>query len=194
MLDKAGARSVLLVQSTSPAAGTFVPIGSVIALTGSQGWDRDSVRTALSVAAGKLWTTTELGAGWVASATGRNSVGRLDGLGTLMFAIRGRVLFLSNDPRLLGAVLDHAGTAPQAGTLTYLAGFRHLRERPNYDRVMAALDFTSSAGTVRGGAPAFFTGNIASLSDVLAKVVEIHVTEEERGAATLQTVNYQLAR
>src|SRR6202023_2339588 len=108
------------------------------------------------------------------------------GLGTLVFANRGRLLFLSNDSRLLAAVLDRAGTTSAANVLTYGAGFRHSREHSSYERVMAALDFTSPAGNLgfgrvdrSDGAPAFFSGNIASLSRVLSKVAEIRVTEEQ---------------
>jgi hypothetical protein len=167
-------------------------MGSVIVLAGTRDWDRGSVRSAVTAAAGKLWTTSQLGAGWVNGTAGRHPIERLDGLGTLMFADRGPLLFLSNDSRLLGAVLDRVGTRPPAGAFTYVAGFRHLRERPNYERVMTALDFTSSAGNGRGGAPAFFTGNIASLGEVLSDVVEVRITEEERGLATVQTVVYQI--
>jgi hypothetical protein len=184
MVEKGGARSVLLVQATSPAAGTFVQMGSVIVLAGAQDWDRDSVRSAMSAAAGKLWTTSQLGAGWVSGASG---VERLDGLGSLMFVSRGRLLFLSNDARLLGAVLGRSGSA--SGTFTYVAGVRHLREQANFGRVMGALDFGSA-----GRGPAFFSGNIGSLSHVLAEVTEVRVTEEERGGNTVQTVVYELGR
>jgi len=199
MIEKAGVHSLLLVQSSSLAAGTFIQIPSVIVLDGSEDWDRDAVRTALATAAGKLWTTSQLGAGWVAGTTGRHPTEHLDGLGTLVFANSGRLLFLSNDTRLLSAVLDRAATAPPAGAFTYAAGFRHLRERPNYGRIMTALDFTSPAAN-RGlvdpqsldGAPAFFSGNIESFSRVLSNLAEIRVTQEERGNSTLQTVSYQM--
>ena len=193
LLDKAGARSALRLQASSPAAGTFVQTGSVIVLAGAAGWDGDSVRSALTSAAGKLWTTSLLGAGWVPATSGRHAIERLDGLGTLLFADRGPLLFLSNDSRLLGAVLDRVGTRPAPGVLTYAAGFRHLRERPNYERVMSALDFAGSARNERGGVPSFFT-DIGSLSEVFSDLVEIRVTEEARGLATLQKVFYQMAR
>ena len=184
MVEKGGARSVLLVEATSPAAGTFVQVGSVIVLAGAQDWERDSVRSALSAAAGKLWTTSQLGAGWVSGGAG---VERLKGLGTLLFAERGRLLFLSNDERLLGAVVSRSGSA--GGAFSYVAGVRHLRERANYERVMGALDFGSA-----GRGPTFFGGNIGSLSQVLAGVTEVRVTEEERGGNTVQTVVYELGR
>src|SRR5205085_962919 len=102
----------------------------------------------------------------------------------------GRRLFLSNDSRLLAAVLDRTGTSPPAGDLTYAAGFRPVRERSSYERVMAALDFTSSAGP--NGAPEFFSGNIASISRVLSNVGEVRVLEEQKANTTTQTVLYHM--
>lgn len=199
LVDKAGARALLLVQSS--AAGTFVQTPCVVVLEEEQDWDRDQVRSSLTNVAGKLWTTSQLGAGWVTGTTGRHSIERLNGLGPLLFANRGRFLFLSNDSRLLAAVLDRAGAPPATGTFTYAAGFRHVRERSNYDRLMAALDFTSPAENVGFGladrgdsTPAFFSGNIAGLSRVLSGVTEVRLMEEERGAVTVQTVLYQMAQ
>ena len=195
IVEKTGGRALLLVQSSAPAAGTFVRLPSVIVLENADAgdWDIDSVRSSLATAAGKLWTTSQLGAEWVSGTSGRHTVERLDGLGTLAFAVRGRLLFLSNDLRLLTAVLDQAGTSPANAALTYAAGFRHSRERENYRRVMAALDFPASAGN-GGGAPAFFSGNIASLSRVLSSISEMRMTEEQRGVTTLQTVLYRMQR
>jgi hypothetical protein len=193
MVEKSGGRALLLVQSSAPAAGAFVRLPSVIVLENAGDWDIDMVRSSLATAAGKLWTTSQLGAGWVSGTSGRHTIERLDGLGTLVFAVRERLLFLGNDLRLLTAVLDQAGTSPANAALTYAAGFRHSREQENYRRVMAALDFPASAG-YGGGAPAFFSENIASLSQILSSVAEMRVTEEQKGMATLQTVRYQIAR
>jgi hypothetical protein len=192
MLDNTAARALLLVQSTSPAGETFVETPSVIVLAGGAQWDPDLVRRSLSAAAGKLWTTSQLGAGWVSGTSGRHPIEQLDGLGALIFASSGELLFLSNDSGLLAAVLDRAGSTPPVGALTYAAGFRHLRERPNYQRIMTALDFTSSPGF--DNAPRFFSANIASLSRVLSGIAEIRVTQEERGNLTMQTVLYQMAQ
>jgi hypothetical protein len=124
----------------------------------------------------------------------------MDGLASLIFANRGHLLFLSNDALLLTAVLDRAGAQPPTAAATYAAGFRHLRERPNYERVMAALDFTSPAGNADfgrpggPGAPSFFSENLGSLSRVLSKLAEIRVTEEATGSLTRQTVVYQMGQ
>ena len=189
MIDKGGARAMLLVQASS-APGTFVEMPSAIVLASATDWDRDAVRIALGGAAGKLWTTSQLGAGWIAGTAGSHPIERLDGLGTLVFASSGPLLFLGNDTPLLAAVLDRAGAPVPTTAFTYAAGFRHLRERANYQRVMAALDFSSGVS----GPPSFFSGNIASLSRVLSQVAEVRVTQEVRGAVTLQTVVYRMGQ
>jgi hypothetical protein len=118
----------------------------------------------------------------------------------LLFANRGQLLFLSNDSGLLAIVLNRLGATPFTGTLTYAAGFRHSRERANYERVMAALDFASAGRLVfrlpdiSARAPAFFSDNIGSLSQVLSKLAEIRMTQEERGGMTAQTVVYQMGQ
>jgi hypothetical protein len=188
MVEKSGVHSLLLAQSSSEVAGTFVQMPSVIVLDAAQDWDRDSVRTSLGSAAGKLWSTSQLGVGWVSDATGRLPTDRLDGPGTLMFANIGRFLFLSNNSRLLESVLDRIGTSPPLGAVSYAAGFRLAHERSNYQRVTTALDFPSS------GAPAFFSGNIASLSRILSTLAEVRMTEANRGDVTAQTVLYQMVQ
>jgi hypothetical protein len=192
MIDngQTGRRAFLLVQSSVPLSGPFVRLPSVIVIDGVEDWDRDAVRASLTDAAGKLWTTSQLGAGWASGTAGRHPVERLDGLGTLLFANSGRLLFLGNDAGLLASVLDRLGEKPATGAFDYAAGFRHLRERSNYGRVMSALDFNSSAGN--DAAPTFFSGNIGSLSRVLANVAEVRVTEEQKGHITVQTVWYQM--
>jgi hypothetical protein len=198
MVQEAGLRGLLLVQSSSLASGTFVQTPSVIVFQGGGDWDRDAVRTAFTTAAGKLWSTSQLGAGWTTDGS-TPQLNRLDGLAQLVFANRGNLLFISNDARLLQSVLARFGTAAPGASYTYAAGFRHARESANYDRVMTALDFTSAPASVQillsnasNGAPAFFSQNIASLGRVLAKLNEVSITEEERGNVTTQTVVYQM--
>ncbi len=200
LADKVIGHAHLLVQSSAPPVGPFVQLHTAMVLDGSEEWDARVVRNALALVAGRLWTTSQLGAGWLTETLGRHSVEHLDGLGTLAFAVQGRLLFLSNDPALLASLLDRIGTSGTAGSLAYAAGFRHLRERANYERIMKALDFSRPAQysgiimyDVSGGLPTFFSGNIASLSHVLSKLSEIRMSEEQTGAATLQTVVYQMA-
>ena len=122
MVRQAGVHGMLLVQSSSAAAGTFVQTPAVIVLAANAEWSPDSVRAALGNAAGKLWTTSQLGAQWVVSTAGTHSVQRLDGLGSLLFVTRGRLLFVSNDSQLLASVLDRAGVPPARGRLHLCRG------------------------------------------------------------------------
>lgn len=191
-LAKTGVDSMLLAESSAPMSGTFLQTPSVIVLRAGADWDPASVRTTLSDAAAKLWTTSRLGAAWTSSNLAQYSVNRLDGLGNLLFVNRGDLLFVSNDLQLLTATVNRAGAAPGNTTpLTYAAGFRHARERANYQRIMTALDFGVS---VNPGAPGMFSGNIASLSRALSNVTEVRVTQQEQDGATRQQIVYQLGR
>lgn len=174
MLEKSGGHACLLVQSSLPAEGTFVQIPAVIVVEGAGDWDQPSVRSSLAVAAGKLWTTSQLGA--------------LDGLGTLVSATRGHLLFLGNNPDLFAAVLARSTATPVQGAFVYAAGFRHDRERANFERIMNALDHSSPAGT-----PSFFSANIGSLSRVFSQVSAVRIREERRPQMTLQAVRYEIA-
>lgn len=192
MLSKAGVRDMLLLESSSPIAGTFLRTPSVVVLSAGQDWDPASVRSALTEATGKIWTTSQLGAAWTSSNLPGYSLNRLDGLGNLMFVNRGELLFLSNDLQLLTATANLAGVArPNAIPLTYAAGFRHARERDNYQRLMTALDFGSGGNP---GAPRLFSQNIASLSRVLSSIAEVQVTQQEQNGVTIQQIVYQLRR
>jgi hypothetical protein len=191
MVQKSGGTACLLIQSTSPAGGTFLQVPAAIVVNGAQDWDADAVRVSLSAAAGKLWTTSQLGAGWAGGTAGRHAIQRLDGLGTLLFSTSGHLLVLGNSSGLVEAVLDRAGSSSPAGVFSYAAGFRHLRERPNFERMMTALDFTSPSGRAEG-VPPFFSGNVASMSRVLSKVSEIRITEEPKPNVTLQKVRYEV--
>src|SRR5258705_1941343 len=72
---------------------------------------------------------------------------------------------------------------PRSTLFPYTTLFRS----PNYERVMTALDFTSSAANIGRGQPPFFSANLGSLSQILSNLTEIRVTEQDRGGATIQT-------
>jgi len=194
---QAGCYAVLQVQSsTSPASAAFVRTPSVMVLAAAQDWDAAAVRRALATAAGKLWTTSQLGAAWVPGAIGRHQVEQLDGLGKLIVTAQGKLLFLASDADLLATVLDHSGAPQPAGPLTYAAGFRHLRERARYERLMTALDSNSSGVQTFQDMnhPPFFSANLGSLSRTLSRIVEVRITAQEQEGVTRQTVVYQTAQ
>src|SRR5580658_6601643 len=65
MIDngQTGRRAFLLVQSSMPLSGPLVRLPSVFVVDGARDWDRDAVEASLTDAAGRLWTTSQLGAG-----------------------------------------------------------------------------------------------------------------------------------
>lgn len=196
LVTKAGVQSALLVQSSVAAGGPFLRTPAVIVLAGAGSWDLAAARATLSVAAGALWTTSGAGAGWTIAAAAPQPVERLNGLGTLLMASRGNLLFLANDANLLTATLTRTAAPPTAERMTYAAGFRHMRERARFERLMTALDaHTASSRFFRFGnnAAPFFSGNLASLSRSLASVAEVRITEQVEGPVTKQVVVYSLA-
>jgi hypothetical protein len=88
--------------------------------------------------------------------------------------------------------------ADEKGTMTYTAFFRHKQEQDNFRRLMAQLDLaghgSASSQEDSSATPAFFSGNVASLSRVFANLESERIEENDRGAKVTQTVTYQWAR
>jgi hypothetical protein len=107
-------------------------------------------------------------------------------------------LLLASDSSLLeGMLARRAAAAPGAG-VTYSAGFQHAAERDNFVALTSLLDRIGNRGRSDGqstgsdgDAPAFFSGNIASLSRVFAQVSEERIDETDLGDHVTQTVTYQ---
>jgi hypothetical protein len=85
--------------------------------------------------------------------------------------------------------------------VTYIALFRHTHERSNFRLLMAQLDRAGNRGaadqqaeTAGGQGPAFFSGDVASLSRVFSRVESERVEEKDLGAKVTQTVTYEWTR
>jgi hypothetical protein len=182
---------VLHVQSAAAAGPLFVRTPSVFVVEAAADWDTTAVSTALTRAAASLWSTSTIGAQWRPAKAGTHDVEQLNGLGKLMFAVRGKLLFVGSDPVLLGTVLDREAVGGSGkGSDTYAAGVRVRRARPNYVRIMTALDFGAAGPAAHE--PAFFSENLASLTAVLTRVANIEVSEIDAGSKVSQTVRYAL--
>ena len=110
-------------------------------------------------------------------------------------------MLIANNAELLTAALDAPASSPAnaAPRTTYAAMFRHDRERGNFEHLINALDFQrpspESENKVEGSRePAFFSGNIASLSDVLSFVNNVSVTASDRGASVVERIVYDVTR
>jgi hypothetical protein len=156
LLARAGILSVLHVQTSRRLAdGVFVETPSAIVLAGSSVWDPDSVRLALEGSADNV-----------------------------EFTARGNLLVLANSADLLKEILSRVDRKPAADDAIYIAGFRHTAERPNFEKMMAALDYGKPQ-------PTFFSGNIASLSRVLSRISTESIVIHDRGGSLTQTVVYK---
>ena len=192
--------ALMQVQSSAAMPNGFIATPCVLAIAAPSAWDANAVRESLTEAVETLWTTSRLGAHWVPATAGAHGIERLDGLAPLMMTVRDRVLFLANDADLLAAVLDRPAGATPSNSATYSAVFRHARERAPYVRLMTALDFAQSAPSPSFGfrmrnanEPAFFSGNLASLSAALSFVNTVKVTAHDRGDAVTEQVIYAIA-
>lgn len=171
------------VQSSAlPAGADFVNMPCVLVFEATEDWDGAAVKRVLSEALGDRVSTGGLGVQWTGGDTAQ-----VDGLAPLQVAARGRLLFLGNDAGMLAAVADKAvGTLATAGDATYVAAFRHVRERANYRRIMRALWSGQS-----GRAPAFFYANLGSLSDVFEYVNAVEISRAEKGDRVTENVRYE---
>jgi len=154
LLAAAGIQSVLHIEtSRRQPDGVFVETPGAIAVLAAAPWDPNAVRLALA------------------------------GTENVEFASRGNLLVLASSAALLHAILNRVDRPPATGDAVYVARFRHAAERPNFEKMMAALEY----GKPR---PAFFSDNLGSLSHVLSRVATESITCRDTGAALVQTIIY----
>jgi len=178
----------------------FVGTQSAIVLQAASDWDGEAVRSSLLSAASGLWTTSGLGAKWVGQGSGETASYQLDGLTHLAMAARGHVLVVGtgNDPVV--AVLKRISSTPEKDSGVYAAGFRHVAKNRDDIVRMTSLIESPPSQQLGGGAPPgghepwFFSENLASLSQSLARVESESILVRERGPLVLQTVVYRLGK
>jgi len=110
-----------------------------------------------------------------------------DGLHPVQMAVRGKVVFFSNDVRLLSSVLQ-SRSQPPAQPPVYAAGFSHARERENFYRLSSLLDQGARATDAE---PQFFSQNVASFSRSFAKLESEEVITHQTKDKIQQTVTYR---
>jgi hypothetical protein len=193
----AGASPEALLQiGTSATTSGFIRTPTVLVISAPVNWDANAIRTALTSAIETLWSTSQLGVGWQATAMGSHAAEQLNGLATLEFAIDGKLLYLANDPTLLLATLNRAGAAPLPSGPAYAAEFHHARERADYLTIMRALDFGGHPQTFlfvpQGNrTPQFFSENLPSLSSVFSFIQSMTITRVENPNSESQRVVYR---
>ena len=185
--------STALAPATS--AGLWVPIHSAIVLQATSTWNPQALQTALQQSLRGNLTTANLGIEFRADTSGGQTIYTLTGPKALFFATAGKLCLLSDDRDLLTTLL-RSSTEPvqQAPPATLIAGFDHASQRASYARLTSLIDGTNQAriGTDQNHAqPAFFSGNLRSLSDTFGALTSEHLTERPDGPVLRQTVTYQ---
>ncbi|MGA7832217.1 MAG: hypothetical protein WCA21_14765 [Terracidiphilus sp.] len=194
--------SLEVFSTRAPRDGVFVSLQTAMAVSSAHGWDEEVVSQALSDALLPGLTAGKLGVHWEKRSSASGEYLALDGSVPLYFSINGKQLLLANDSTLLEQLLARRQRAiSPAGSegVTYTAFFRHAHEQGNYRRLVTQLDLAGhrdtadQSGSAGGEAPAFFSGNAASLSNVLSTMESERIEERDRGVTVTQTVIYQWA-
>lgn len=193
---------LLNVYSAQPTVdGVFQRISNGIVVQADENWNDTAVRDALATALEPGLTVGRIGLGWVQRSGPTGNYFGLDGRVPLYAAVRDKQLFLANDSDLLEHMLARRQSSPQTtqAGVTYTASYWHLvREQQSFSALFTMLDKTASAGgdndqamQPQGRSPAFFSGNMASLSRMFSNVSLETVQEKDEGAKVTQTVIYE---
>ncbi len=185
--------------------GGFVGIDCGMVIDAAQAWNDAAMRDALTGALRPGITAATVGVGWTKRSGSSGDYFALDGPVSLYAGARERLLFIATDAGLLEHMLarQQASTESKASGITYAATFRHEpREQQNFRALFGRLDraghgsenAASSADGNDGRSPAFFSGNIASLSKMFASVDRETIEETDQGSKVMQTVVYQWKR
>lgn len=194
LLQKNRARAMLQVQSTErDKDGVFVRLHSGLVFLGESDWNEAAVRASLVDFSRPALTAGHLGVEWQA----HSGLQEFNGLWSLVMAVRGKYLFLSNQPALLNAMVANMNQKVVLKPALFTAGFDDGRERENFGRLTGLLD---RSGSEPAGAPGgsqtheFFSDNIQSLNSTLAGVSSEKVVVRDAGDKVLQTVTYEWVR
>jgi hypothetical protein len=168
----------------------FVRFHSAIVLLGSSEWNEASALSAMANFTSPMLTASSLGLKW----RSRSGVEELDGLWGLSAALRGKYLFISGDPELLGELLSGLERKVTAPPATFLAGFNHTGERMQFEALTRLLDDQNVVWNRNGaGAPSFLADNLGSLGSVLSGVSSQEIVARDSGDKVLETVTYEWA-
>jgi hypothetical protein len=197
LLKQANVRAALQLHSSEPDGdGVFVRLHSTIVLRGATEWEEPVAQQAIQAVLSPGLTASRLGVAWKKTGAGALSYSELDGLARVALAVRGKCLFVSNDPATLQTVLARISQPVATEPAIYSAGFDHSRERQSFLRLTALIDQparTNAAGD-GGREPQFFSQNVASLSKTLAGVKSQSIIARRAGRVETQTVRYEWAQ
>jgi len=197
-LKSSGLDAMLTYSTALPpatAAGLWVPIHSAVVLQATSAWNPQTLQAALQQSLRGNLTTSTLGIEFRPETSGGQTIYTLTGPKTLFFATTGKLCLLSDDRDLLATILrQSANPAPTTQPAALIAGFDHASQRTPYARLTTLIDGTNQSriGSNQNHVqPAFFSGNLRSLSDSFAAIASERLIERLDGTTLRQTVTYQ---
>lgn len=193
-IEAAHVESAIQIQSTRAIADrVFMETPSVIALEATTPWNADALRSAITTAAGSMWSIADLGANWKQARAGNTAYSELDGLGRLQVATSGKLLIIGNSVDLFAAVLSRLATPAASQSAVYAVRYQHGRELPDFERMTRLIDYPGMpASDGNPHEPLFFSQNIASLGRTLGRLDTMSMDVHDDGAALRQLVVYRL--
>jgi hypothetical protein len=186
-LEKAKPQALLAVQATQKNTdGVLLSIPAVVAIAGATDWDIPALQKAAQDLIAPAMTASRMGLQWH-EVKDSGGYYELDGLNPVQMAVRGKIVYFSNDVGLLSAVLQ-TRNQPLARPPVYAARFSHARERDNFYKLSSLLDQGARATDAE---PQFFSQNITSFSRSFSKLESEEVITRQTKDKIQQTVTYR---
>lgn len=183
----------LSVQSSHrDASGVFVKFPAAVVLKASSDWNEVAVRSAVADFVKPSFTASQLGLAW----QNKSGYQQLDGLWPLAVAVRGRYLIVSDDASLMKSVMGGFEKKSTRLPAELYAGFNHAGEREKFIAFTNMIDRPNPAANRDGSdrQPAFFSGNMASLSGTLSDVSAEHIEIRNENGKVRQSVTYDWSK
>jgi hypothetical protein len=203
--------TAMLVMSTAQGeagdeAGMFWPMHAGVVLESATPWKEAAVEDSVRAAVAARVSVGERGLNWTAHTDAHGSWVELSGMSGVAMAVRGKECIVATDAWTLGKMLQaRAGAKVEPRVAAVVAGFSQAGERVPMERLVNVLDrqkpvakpspgpYAADAAVteVDGQAPAFFSQDMASLSDSFRDLdTETFVAAAGKGLVTRQTVVY----
>jgi len=189
ILQTAGIDAVAEIsQARLSPGGVLVRMENALVVTAQSDWDVASIKAAFSELALARFGAAAPEDEW----TQRGNTFALDGVAPLFVETRGNLLLVSNADALLTAIVRSLDTEAPSLLATEILGFRHGIARVGYETLMRHLDFINNGyGDDPQRAPYFFSENVLSLGQALARVEEVRVTRHHAPGILRETVEYE---
>lgn len=212
VIQSSGIDAVLTISSAQTPAEQnepWVPIHSAVVLHTDSAANPQTLASALEQTLGGSLATASIGINF--QTTG-DAIYALTGPRPLFFALsstpaQGNLILAADDRALLADLLHNVAAASPDKTSTpasLIAVFNHSSQRAPYLRLTSLIDGTNNqprhprnsaqispdGGTEVISTPAFFSGNLGSLSDALANLQSERVVERIVDSNLRQTVTY----